>query len=112
MRRKWYQIGARTFLRRRFGQLQRIISDRQSRRIFHKFRDFTMVPERSFKANLAVAQQVRSISGCVVECGVWRGGMSAGLCHVLGPNREYFLLDSYEGLPPAQEIDGQAALRF
>ncbi len=35
--------------------------------------------------------------------------MSAGLAELLGPSREYFLFDSFEGLPPAAEIDGPAA---
>src|SRR5687767_9345590 len=35
--------------------------------------------------------------------------MSAGLAEVLGPAREYFLFDSFEGLPPAAAKDGPAA---
>ena len=33
--------------------------------------------------------------------------MSAGIAEVLGPDRQYFLFDSFEGLPPAREdLDG------
>lgn len=63
-------------------------------------------------ANLAIAERVRDVPGCVVECGVWRGGMIAGLADVLGPDRTYFLFDSFEGLPPARAIDGPAALAW
>ena len=34
----------------------------------------------------------------------------AGLATLLGPDREYHLFDSFEGLPPAREIDGQSAI--
>jgi len=54
---------------------------------------------------------VQGIAGSVVECGVWRGGMIAGLSRILG-SRRYFLFDSFEGLPPAKPIDGQAAIDY
>jgi hypothetical protein len=38
--------------------------------------------------------------------------MSAAMVEVLGQNRNYFLFDSFEGLPPAENIDGQAALQW
>jgi hypothetical protein len=38
--------------------------------------------------------------------------MSAGIASVLGPQRTYYLLDSFEGLPPAQPIDGASALAW
>jgi len=69
-----------------------------------------MIPAPIYADNLRLAEQVSKIPGCIVECGVWRGGMSAGLVKVLGPERDYFLLDSFEGLPLAKDIDGQAAL--
>lgn len=71
-----------------------------------------MVPSRTYCDNLALAQSVRHVDGCVVECGVWRGGMSAGLASVLGRHRQYFLLDSFQGLPPAGDIDGDAARQW
>jgi O-methyltransferase len=39
-------------------------------------------------------------------------GMAAGLVSMLGGKREYFLFDSFEGLPKAREIDGRAALEW
>lgn len=76
---------------------------------FMRFREFTMVPREIYIQNLFLAERVRELPGCIVECGVWRGGMIAGLGKVLGLEREYFLFDSFEGLPPAKEIDGKAA---
>jgi O-methyltransferase len=99
-----------------YAQL-RIAIRRQQRgfryhRIYNKFRDFTMIPEEIYIQNLMLAESVVGIGGCVVECGVWRGGMSAGIASILGSGRRYFLFDSFEGLPPAQDIDGAAALRW
>ncbi len=71
-----------------------------------------MVPEREYVANLRVALRADRIAGSIVECGTWRGGMIAGIADVLGPERRYYLFDSFEGLPPAGEADGEAALAF
>lgn len=58
---------------------------------------------------MLIAGSNRHVAGCVVECGVWRGGMSAGMAEVLGSEREYFLFDSFEGLPAPTVEDGPAA---
>jgi len=71
-----------------------------------------MVPQNSYTGNLHLAMKVKNIPGNIVECGTWRGGMIAGIADVLGPDRHYFLFDSYEGMPPAKEIDGEAALAW
>ncbi|SDR54656.1 Macrocin-O-methyltransferase (TylF) [Rhizobiales bacterium GAS191] len=99
------RLGIRTAIR------DRIARDR-SRGIYAQLREFTMISEDVFCDNLVLAETVRDIPGCVVECGVWRGGMSAGLCRILGAEREYYLFDSFEGLPPAQPIDGAAAIKY
>src|SRR5262245_55056045 len=85
---------------------------RRYRQIAAKFKPFSMVGEAQYVDNLRLASQVRRISGDIVECGVWRGGMSAGIAEILGDDRTYWLFDSFEGLPPTQEIDGPAAARW
>ena len=81
--------------------------------LYPKYREFTMASRAIFWRNMRIADARRHVQGCVVECGVWRGGMSAGMAEVLGPDREYFLFDSFEGLPQAQEqLDGAEALRW
>ncbi|MDZ4683945.1 MAG: TylF/MycF/NovP-related O-methyltransferase [Planctomycetaceae bacterium] len=81
-------------------------------RLRRKYRELTMVPQGSYWKNLAVAQQATPISGCIVECGTWRGGMLAGLAETLGSDRCYIGFDSFAGLPPAQPIDGAEAMQY
>lgn len=71
-----------------------------------------MIPLDGFLDNLSLARGAQSTPGCVVECGVWRGGMIAGLAVQLGSKRRYYLFDSFEGLPPAKPVDGAAALEW
>jgi len=79
--------------------------------ICNKYRSYTMISSRAtYIANLAVAQSVAHVDGCVIECGVWRGAMIAGISEIMGSDRNYFLFDSFEGLPPAQAIDGEEAI--
>jgi O-methyltransferase len=80
----------------------------QSWRLYRKHRRSTMTHATAYISNLLLARSVLDVSGCVVECGVWRGGMIAGIAEVLGPDRDYFLFDSFEGLPKAQRMDGEA----
>jgi len=81
-------------------------------RAYRRFRNDTMVTPGFYLCNLALVEQYRNVPGAVVECGVWKGGMIAGMASVLGQDREYYLFDSFEGLPPAQEIDGESALQW
>lgn len=76
---------------------------------YAQFYPYTMVPPDQFAANLALAELVRDIPGVIVECGVWKAGMSAGIATLLGTDREYWLFDSFEGLPPAGPEDGATA---
>lgn len=83
------------------------------RAIYRKYRGFTMIHEAAYLDNLELCARFAAVPGCVVECGVWRGGMSAGMAEVLGADRRYFLFDSFEGLPTArEELDGAAAVAW
>lgn len=76
------------------------------RSVYRKYREFTMIPESSYVKNLTLARQFRHVPGSVVECGVWKGGMSAGMADIVGADRHYYLFDSFEGCPKARTIDG------
>ena len=71
-----------------------------------------MIPAERYIRNLELTRRVMGTRGCVIECGVWRGGMIAGIAEVMGPDRDYFLFDSFEGLPPATALDGGYAARW
>jgi O-methyltransferase len=79
------------------------------KKVYHKFKDYTMIPEKTYLDNLRLCRGFKNKKGVVVECGVWRGGMTAGISEILGNDFEYYLFDSFEGLPQAQDIDGKAA---
>jgi O-methyltransferase len=80
-------------------------------RINERFSLFTMIPERLYSENLQLCEEKAPSTGCIVECGVWRGGMSAGIADIL-PGRTHYLFDSFEGLPPAKEVDGESAMTW
>jgi O-methyltransferase len=80
--------------------------------LFEKYKDYTMIPRESFITNLELCGRFAAVPGDYVECGVWRAGMSGAIAEVLGPGKKVHLFDSYQGLPPAKEIDGKAALAW
>jgi hypothetical protein len=77
--------------------------------IWHQVSPFTLTsPERV----QALVDSVRylerhQVAGAFVECGVWRGGsmMAAALALSGAANREFFLFDTYEGMPPPSDVD-------
>lgn len=50
-----------------------------------------------------------NIEGAIVECGVWRGGSMMAVAYTLQElsltNRDLYLFDTYEGMPPPSEKD-------
>lgn len=80
--------------------------------MYGKYKEYTMVPKTLFVQNLSLIIHHKSIKGCVVECGVWRGGMIAAIAQTFGNDRNYHLFDSFEGLPDAKPVDGSAAIEW
>lgn len=80
--------------------------------VYKKYKRFTMIPAHIFIGNISLCKLFSNIKGSVVECGVWRGGTIAAIADLLGTERHYYLFDSFEGLPPAEEIDGQEAINW
>src|SRR5260370_25562727 len=76
------------------------------RSVYRKYREFTMIPAGSYVKNLTLARQFRHVPGSVVECGVWKGGMSAGMADIIVADRHYYLFDSFACCPKARNIDG------
>jgi O-methyltransferase len=92
-------------------KLRRALRARRAAAIYHKYHAFTMVSRHQAIANLVLCAEQAPAGGCIVECGAWRGGMSAAIADML-PGRAHFLLDSFEGLPPVREIDGPLAVQY
>lgn len=84
--------------------------------LFQKYKARTMISFRGYIENLAIMSVALRNSdlgkGAIVECGTWRGGMSAGMVEAGGPKRHYYFFDSFEGLPPVQDIDGPGARQW
>ena len=81
----------------------------KAKSIYLKYKEFTMIPMETYVDNLSLCDNIDNIEGCVVECGVWRGGMIAGIYDYVRKKRKCILFDSFEGLPIVKENDGKAA---
>lgn len=80
--------------------------------LYTKYEDFTMVGKDKFFESLELSERIAEVPGSIVEAGVWRGGMLAGLAELHGNSRSYFAYDSFQGLPEAQAIDGEKAKQY
>ena len=76
-----------------------------------RLHDFTMVPRAWFMDNVRLARRATSAEGDLVECGTWRGGISAAMAWAV-PGRHSVLFDSFQGLPDAKPIDGASAVHW
>jgi O-methyltransferase len=94
------------------NSLERRRRDARHRALYAKYREHTMISPERHKSNLEIIERFTGIEGAVVECGVWRGGMMASMAEILGDGRSYYLFDSFEGLPPAGEFDGEKAKEY
>lgn len=72
---------------------------------------YTMTSVPRLLAMYSAAQYVAraGVPGAIVECGVWRGGsmmMAAGaLLELDTQDRDLYLFDTFEGMPPAGDMD-------
>ncbi len=84
-------------------------------RLYRKYRAFTMMDKLVFIENLTLCQPALALDGDVVECGTWRGGMSAAMAEVWRAKaaaRRSVLFDSFQGLPPPDAVDGETAFAW
>lgn len=86
-----------------FEELHRTICDKSA--------PYTMTsPERVYGLIEAIRYVNKfKIEGSIVECGVWKGGSMLAtaetLLHLGDTTRELFLYDTFEGMPPPDDID-------
>src|SRR6516225_4485441 len=77
--------------------------------------DMLLLEDEAYQL-LSCARATGKIQGDIAEVGVYRGGSARLLCEVRG-NRSLHLFDTFEGLPPTNQIDsrfgaGQYAASF
>jgi O-methyltransferase len=99
------------WLRKPAGYVRLLFRYPREARLLLKYRSYTMGSPQTVTQTLNLCRTARSVEGDIVECGVWRGGMSAAMAEVL-PSRTSILFDSFEGLPAAKTIDGSSALAY
>ena len=90
---------------------------RKGRLCLRLARRYTMVsPELLFRMyDIAEETAAAGVEGGVVECGVWNGGSAALLASAARRRRcerECWLFDSFEGLPPPTERDPEPVRSF
>jgi len=73
--------------------------------------EFTLCRESKIKSLLQLRDHIEwlKIPGDYVECGVYKGGTAAALAHGMADGRRIWLYDSFEGMPPTSEKDGEEA---
>ena len=93
------------------------LTDDQLREVYETVRPFTGTSEAAirFNAERAVRAVEEEIPGDFIECGVQHGGSAFSLLVAQrlafgGVMRKVHLVDSFQGLPPATERDGQHAI--
>lgn len=88
-------------------------SDLRFVNVYRKYQNYTMIFSEWYIENLKLCEKFKNIEGDVVECGVWKGGMIAGIAEILGGNdRTFYLFDSFEGLPLVKPIDGEENIKW
>ena len=89
--------------------------DAAAKEIIRAVRPYTMTdPDKLFALIEAVRYASRhGIEGDVVECGVWRGGSMQAAARTLieagDTERDLYLFDTFEGMPPPTERDRRRA---
>jgi hypothetical protein len=59
----------------------------------------TMVGDSEFKTILNFGNEISNIEGDIVECGVWRGGMSIFMSYIF-QDKNVWVCDSFQGFQP------------
>lgn len=85
--------------------------------LFIKIYPFTMVGYKRLDNLYTLCKDIiRNVKdGAFVECGTWKGGCGAIMAYLAkkeGAGRETWLFDSFEGLPPSTENDGEEAKKY
>ena len=94
--------------------LARIWDQFREKRLIQAVRPYTLVSQDRIHNLYVLAKRIEEegIPGDVVECGVYNGGTAAVLARAATRstmNRTVWLFDSFQGMPPTTDVDGNAA---
>lgn len=89
-----------------------LIEKRKYECIFQKYSQYTMIPKDIYIENLRLVNNFKNIEGDIAECGTWKGAMIGGIADIVGDSKTIHLFDSFEGLPPVENIDGESANKW
>jgi hypothetical protein len=66
-----------------------------------------MVPWQGLHSTYLAAKYLREnhIEGSIVECGVYKGGASMIMAHAAGPDRDFYMYDTYQGMSEPTDVD-------
>lgn len=88
--------------------------DPEDESIADRVNGYTMTSKLKRNALIAAVRYIheRGIPGSIVECGVWKGGSMMAAAYTLielgEPERNLYLFDTFEGMPPPSDIDVRA----
>ena len=80
-------------------------------KLLKRVQPYTLSSPNALKNLKRLATRVNrnGIEGDFVECGAYKGGSAAVLATALIPEQHLWLYDSFEGMPPVSEVDGENA---
>ena len=82
---------------------RKVLEHVELKRVHRKYAAHTMIAAAYYVANLELVRKRTAALPmdelAVVECGVWRGGMTFGMLEALPQCRKAHMFDSFEGLP-------------
>ncbi|CAM5701999.1 TylF/MycF/NovP-related O-methyltransferase [Streptomyces griseorubiginosus] len=85
--------------------------DEEAKAVITAVRPYSMTPAERVNALILATRYVvrHRVPGAMVECGVWRGGSMHAVARTLlslgAADRELFLFDTFEGMPPPTRHD-------
>ncbi len=95
-----------------------MLNDKIFHELYEKYKSDTMVPPMDAYYSFLAAHYVgnNNIKGCIVECGVYRGGLTMIMAETIEKysnnnlDREYYLLDTFLGMPEPSKEDFKISL--
>lgn len=96
------------------NKIKRQVRDYEYERLIKKIKPYTLCDSLRIKSLINLSQYLnkQGIKGDFVECGTYKGGVSAVLSRYMGETRQLYMYDSFEGLPDTCEKDGPEAANW